>query len=360
MIQIEKLDPVYVRDWCESIYAQMNFPQKYRGEETFKKDISKWIREYLVIEGINWSTGDDVLLELMQLEYEDLCKIFKWFLNARKIDRKDRIFHPRYKGLDYLPKFESFLVSSYNFITKEIRYSRVKNSSFIVCPYCNRNFINSTMKVYKCEACHDNSADIFEYFSDEIYLKRECPEGHEINEKHIELLNSCQLDHFWSKIDYPLLSVCFYNLVPCCASCNLKKLTSEFSISPYDSSIEVDELFRFNYDLKSIHQPRIFIERQKSEKFDLLKKDLDNIGIIELYQVHSDVIEELLWKKEYYSKPYKERIKSLFQENGMKELTESEIKRFLTGVYTDSKEYGKRPLSKMVADISRNIGLIGE
>ena len=63
---------------------------------------------------------------------------------------------------------------------------------------------------------------------------------------------------------------------------------------------------------------------------------------------------------EYYSKPYTERIKSLFQENGLKELTESEIKRFLTGVYTDSKEYGKRPISKMVADISRNIGLIGE
>ena len=77
MIQIEKFDPDYVRDWCKSIYVQMNFSQKYRGEETFKKDISKWIREYLVIEGINWSTGDDVLLELMQLEYEDLNKIFK-------------------------------------------------------------------------------------------------------------------------------------------------------------------------------------------------------------------------------------------------------------------------------------------
>ena len=360
MIQIEKFDPDYVRDWCESIYVQMNFPQKYRGEGTFKKDISKWIRQYLVIEGINWSTGDDVLLELMQLEYEDLYKIFKWFLNAKKIDRKDWIFHPEYNGLYYFQNFESFLVSSYNFITKEIRYSRVKNSSFIVCPYCNRNFINSTMKVYKCEECHDNSADIFEYFSDEIYLKRECPEGHEINEKHIELLNSCQLDHFWSKINYPLLSVCFYNLVPCCASCNYTKLTSEFSISPYDSSIEVDELFRFNYDLKSIHQPRIFIERQKSEKFDLLNKDFKNLGLIELYQVHSDIIEELLWKKEYYSETYRERIKSLFKEHEVKGFTDSEINRFITGAYTDSNEYGKRPLSKFVTDISRNIGLIGE
>ena len=84
------------------------------------------------------------------------------------------------------------------------------------------------------------------------------------------------------------------------------------------------------------------------------------IVIIELYQVHSDIIEELLWKKEYYSKPYTERIESLFKENEMKGLTESEINRFLTGAYTDSKEYGKRPLSKFVTDISRNIGLIGE
>ena len=53
-------------------------------------------------------------------------------------------------------------------------------------------------------------------------------------------------------------------------------------------------------------------------------------------------------------------INSLFQKNGMKQLTESEINRFITGAYTDSKEYGKRPLSKFVTDISRNIGLIGE
>ena len=124
--------------------------------------------------------------------------------------------------------------------------------------------------------------------------------------------------------------------------------------------IQVDDLFRFNYDLKSIHQPRIFIERQKSEKFDLLNKDFENLGLIELYQVHSDIIEELLWKKEYYSEPYRERIESLFKEYRVKGFTNSEINRFITGAYTDSNEYGKRPLSKFVTDISRNIGLIGE
>ena len=67
-----------------------------------------------------------------------------------------------------------------------------------------------------------------------------------------------------------------------------------------------------------------------------------------------------MWKKEYYSETYRERIKSLFKEHEVKGFTDSEINRFITGAYTDSNEYGKRPLSKFVTDISRNIGLIGE
>ena len=42
------------------------------------------------------------------------------------------------------------------------------------------------------------------------------------------------------------------------------------------------------------------------------------------------------------------------------ELSETELNRFITGHYTDKENYGKRPLSKMVADISKEIGLIGE
>lgn len=32
----------------------------------------------------------------------------------------------------------------------------------------------------------------------------------------------------------------------------------------------------------------------------------------------------------------------------------------IVGYYTDKENYGKRPLSKMVTDISKEIGLVGE
>ena len=42
------------------------------------------------------------------------------------------------------------------------------------------------------------------------------------------------------------------------------------------------------------------------------------------------------------------------------ELSAAELNRFITGYYTDKENYGKRPLSKMVTDISKEIGLVGE
>lgn len=41
-------------------------------------------------------------------------------------------------------------------------------------------------------------------------------------------------------------------------------------------------------------------------------------------------------------------------------LGERDFERVITGAYTDEKDYGKRPLSKLVADISREISLLRE
>ena len=80
--------------------------------------------------------------------------------------------------------------------------------------------------------------------------------------------------------------------------------------------------------------------------------------IEELYQSHIDVIDELLWKKEVYTDDYKLSLSAILDNTDFK-LTNQEIDRFITGYYINKEDYGKHPLSKMVADISREIGLIG-
>ena len=83
------------------------------------------------------------------------------------------------------------------------------------------------------------------------------------------------------------------------------------------------------------------------------------MGIEELYQSHIDVVNELIWKKEVYTDSYREGLSEILNQTNL-ELSEAEVNRFITGHYTDKENYGKRPLSKMVTDISKEIGLVGE
>ena len=78
-----------------------------------------------------------------------------------------------------------------------------------------------------------------------------------------------------------------------------------------------------------------------------------------LYKLHTDVVQELLWKQEVYSNSYKIKLEEILATSD-KKFSKYEIDRMIVGYYTDKENYGKRPLSKMVTDISKEIGLLGE
>ena len=214
----------------------------------------------------------------------------------------------------------------------------VRITGVTVCPYCNRNFINVT-----------------------------------------EEANTSQLDHFFPKNEYPLFALCFYNLIPSCYGCNNKKSTSKFYISPYDESItDIDELLKFSLNIKSadfinnsesidiIIKDDISEEELKQleskDKLSVRQKLLKDKYVIDtrnLYKLHADIVQELLWKHEIYNKDYKAGLCQIFADSS-KYFSDSEIDRMIVGYYTDQENYGNRPLSKMVTDISKEIGLVGE
>lgn len=234
-----------------------------------------------------------------------------------------------------IEKYKEKLEYRYNQINKK---ALVRITGITVCPYCNRNFINVT-----------------------------------------EEANTSQLDHFFPKNEYPLFALCFYNLIPSCYGCNNKKSTSKFYISPYDESItDIDELLKFSLNIKSadfinnsasidiIIKDDISEEELKQleskDKLSVRQKLLRDKYVIDtrnLYKLHADIVQELLWKHEIYNKDYKAGLYQIFADSG-KYFSDSEIDRMIVGYYTDKENYGKRPLSKMVTDISKEIGLIGE
>ena len=241
-----------------------------------------------------------------------------------------------------IEKYKEKLEYRYNQINKK---ALVRITGITVCPYCNRNFINVT-----------------------------------------EEANTSQLDHFFPKNEYPLFALCFYNLIPSCYGCNNKKSTSKFYISPYDESItDIDELLKFSLNIKSAdfinnsasidiiikddiseeELKQLESKDDKSESKDKLSvrqkllRDKYVIDTRNLYKLHADIVQELLWKHEIYNKDYKAGLYQIFADSG-KSFSDSEIDRMIVGYYTDKENYGKRPLSKMVTDISKEIGLIGE
>lgn len=219
---------------------------------------------------------------------------------------------------DYKILYNIFVDHGYEKISK---FDFIKKIEINTCPYCNRNYIlySNNKKIVKPE-----------------------------------------IDHFFPKGIYPLLAVSFYNLIPCCQSCNGyfgKHEKDSFLISlksPYELNSD-DFVFSYKINNISIINPLI----GKSSVDVLLKtKCLKNSEIFNLekyYQMHQDHVLELIIKsKTKYSDAYKNSLLKLSKY----QLSKSEIDRMIIGNYSLEKEQHKRPLSKMYQDIGKELGLI--
>ena len=323
MIPIEKSNPSEVEKFCMKLYRKINFTDY----PEFKDELNNWVVNN--IPGLE--SEQDAFLNIMKDEFS---------------------FVKNYRGLldnfiDKEPRLAEYLKKSYSKIDAKLRRKIIDLKNVSVCPYCNRNFINSTYKMLHCDNCNQDS-----FVIDEV--ENECPSCKQEINCQTEVVNTAQLDHFFPKDSYPLFAVSFYNLIPSCYSCNHVKSNRDLEYSPYDTSFPFDDV-KFTYLPKSVDEVNIKINSDDSA----FKNGIRDLGIEELYQSHIDVVNELIWKKEVYTDSYKDGLSKILNQTNL-ELSKAELNRFITGHYTDKENYGKRPLSKMVTDISKEIGLIGE
>jgi len=164
-----------------------------------------------------------------------------------------------------------------------------------------------------------------------------------------------ELDHFYPKSIYPFLAMSFYNLIPSCPICNHTKSSkvSENLINPYDIK---DDDFKFTYKPTDISFSQIESKKYDMDSFEIeFKKKNENIDIFkldELYKQHKDIVVDLLMKKAYYPKSYIEELEKSFG------FTKDEIYRYLLNNYKKEEDLHKRPLSKLIKDISEELDLI--
>lgn len=172
------------------------------------------------------------------------------------------------------------------------------------------------------------------------------------------------VDHYHSKDDYPFLSICLFNLYPACASCNRLKNTNivEFELYSDELSKTTHSGYKFNLDPYSkakyltTKDPDVIEFTFEEPIYSLGVKTFNNLFHIEgIYKTQNDLIEELIIKSQMYNQAYLKTLKSSFSTLS---LHPKLFKRTLVGNYTDDKDLHKRPMSKLVMDIAKDLGLI--
>ena len=210
----------------------------------------------------------------------------------------------------------------------EYGYEKIDKLQFIdninlgSCPYCNRNYIFTTSKNGSVKP---------------------------------------EIDHLYPKSLYPYLACSYFNLIPSCPTCNgfgAKEAKDTFYTYPISNPYTIKPIdFRFSIKLLKID----FIDndvKNKQYNFDDFeievygnKANLDIFHLEELYKQHKDIVLELLIKKAYYPQSYIDELSSFG-------FNQDEIYRYLLCNYVQDEDLHKRPLSKLIKDISQELGLL--
>lgn len=222
----------------------------------------------------------------------------------------------------------------YELIVEAMRYDAVRDKEYLIyikkigiksCIYCNAQFSVTT----------------------------ESTNGH--------LSGKYELDHSYPKSKYPFLSTSFFNLLLCCSHCNKSKLNRTALFSLFVNDYNLIERFSFSLDKRSMLR---YLLTQNEEELKIefssidadLTTDHENLfHISQVYDQHKDVVEEIIWKSRIYNKSYKNSLSDSFDKLFPHS---SNFNRLILGNYDNPSDLHKRPMSKLIQDISRQLGVI--
>ncbi len=206
-------------------------------------------------------------------------------------------------------KINCFMIQ--NFINSDSR-------GLLVCPYCNRNYINT----------RDRSL-------------------------------GAEMDHFYNKDTFPMFSISLYNFIPSCSTCNHIKGTKKLKINPYlrnnTQKVKFDlitDLDGYRIEIKQVLDcnlyPLVETDDLKNDLVDILKLD-------EAYKVHVIEVIEMINREKEYNEKYREDLKNLF--SGEETDIDEKIDALIYGdvIFTSEDDLINKSLGKFKKDIYEKI-----
>lgn len=196
-----------------------------------------------------------------------------------------------------------------------------------------------------------------------VYCNTQLAATVDLDEKSLK--GMYELDHFYPKSKYPYLSTSFFNLQPVCSYCNKSKNYNKAMFNLYTT--EYDKIAPFNFVLEKKSLVRYMLTQNCEDLkiiFDSTEIDSNGNRLIEdhnkhfhidkLYDTQKDFAEEIVWKSKIYNKSYQKSLQDSFS----KMFSKTDFNRFILGNYDQLEDIHKRPMTKFVQDIARQLKLI--
>lgn len=181
-----------------------------------------------------------------------------------------------------------------------------------------------------------------------------------------EAVATYDLDHVWAKSKYPFLCTSFFNLVPSCPYCNKLKSANpttfnlytedENEINPFE--FVLDRESKLNYYLSNQDDDlEIRMVASETGKADYAACHNTLFHIDQIYSTHKDIVAELIWKSRIYNEAYNSLLRDSFKKIFSGTNITFDFERMYKGYYTKQSDIHKRPLTKMMQDIGKDLGL---
>lgn len=291
----------------------------------FYDGVKKYIGKHLfTAEPENSYFTDDKIEEIIKCKPEDFQSLINEIeTKSLNIDIINNAFIGDKSNSNGYKKFTTKAKTQYR------AYNLADVLKIDVCPYCNKNYTYTIINKSKQYTRPD-------------------------------------FDHFLPKEKYPYFALSFYNLIPSCQICNRTlKHTKEFTLNTHVHPYQDD----FN-SIKKFTTTKPLILCNKKEDFEIKFKDkssnkilvekanknIEDLALELQYNRHKDIVLELKDRYDLYNDASIQMI--LKDTNIFKQKSEEYIKSLIMCSDTKDKNINKRPLSKLIKDISEELGLI--
>lgn len=210
---------------------------------------------------------------------------------------------------------------------RSYRLTEMKGTN--VCTYCNRQYVFTVNKS---------------------------------NGKSLEHIARPELDHWFCRELYPLLSLSFYNLIPSCHICNSTlKGNTVFSltthVNPYQQQ-DANPAIRFRPTVVSGRRTKygVVIDRAVPSKEDNTVKAF---ALDEIYALHGSLeVDDLMRFNNTYSVGYLSVLFNSILGGFCPLMTKAEIYRMLFSTEMEPDRFNERPLSKLKYDVLKYLKVI--